>query len=122
MKNLQNSEKLGPTALFWVAKATSAAKEKQKHLPGLSSHPSRECKLSLTDYHLFAVKRDAPIHTFKKMWARGVTPYNAIYKIYSEVMELCVYTFLQHVSVCSSCFLVTLKYGYPPVFKFNAGI
>lgn len=64
MKNLENSEKLGPTALFWVAKVSSAAKEKQKHLPALSSHPSRECKLSLTGYHIFALKREALIPTF----------------------------------------------------------
>lgn len=65
MKNLENpSEKLGLTALFWVAKVSFVAKEKQKRLPDLSSHPSRECKLSLTAYHTFAVKRDAPIHFF----------------------------------------------------------
>lgn len=64
MKNLENtSEILGLTALFWVAKVSSAAKEKQKHLPGLSSHLSGECKLSLTDYHIFAAKRDPPAHT-----------------------------------------------------------
>lgn len=66
MKDLENSEKLGLTALFWVAKVSSAAKEKQTHLPGTSSHPSRGCKVFLTDYHIFAVKKVAPIHTLKK--------------------------------------------------------
>lgn len=60
MKNLENSEKLGTV---WVAKASFAAKKKQKHPSGLSSNSAGSANGL---YHIFAVKRDAPIYTFLK--------------------------------------------------------
>lgn len=63
--------------------------------------------LSLTGYHILAANTHFS----------SAKHYNAIYKTYSEIMELCVYTFLQYVSACSPCFLVALKYEYILVFK-----